>query len=553
MNKLDGQSFKQMILQAAIHLSNHKEKIDALNVFPVPDGDTGTNMDLTFSSGANEVKKSESTDIDKMSSLLSRGLLMGARGNSGVILSQLFRGFSKATEAKASLTAKEFATALERGVETAYKAVMKPIEGTILTVAKEAANKAVAMAESTTDITVVMAETLNEAKSSLNRTPNLLPVLKEVGVVDSGGQGLVVIYEAFLATLKGETLEQVETIELSMEEMVRAEHHKVIQAFISPEDIEYGYCTEFMIKLGTNSSPSFQEDEYREELESYGDSLLVVSDDDLVKVHIHSEKPGDLLTQAQTYGELINIKIENMRDQHSNLVGKDYRETSEEVESTVRPYGIVTVAAGLGIVELFQNLGATEVIHGGQTMNPSTEDLVQAIDKIRAETVFILPNNSNILMAAEQAAAVSTNEVIVIPTKTVPQGMATLFAFNQENDRSTNEEVMKAALDEIKSGQVTYAVRDTMMNGVQIKKDDFLSISEGEIIANSKTSREALNELLSNMVTEEDEIATLIYGEAIDEAEIDEVQQEFSEKFSHMDLEIHNGKQPVYSYIVAVE
>ncbi len=552
MNKLDGQSFKQMILQAAIHLSNHKAKIDALNVFPVPDGDTGTNMDLTFSSGANEVKKSESNDINKMSSLLSRGLLMGARGNSGVILSQLFRGFSKATEAKAFLTAKEFATALERGVETAYKAVMKPVEGTILTVAKEAANKAVEMAESTADITVVMTETLNEAKSSLNRTPNLLPVLKEVGVVDSGGQGLVVIYEAFLATLKGETLEQMEPLQLSMEEMVRAEHHKAVQSFISPDDIEYGYCTEFMIKLETNSSTSFQEEQYRKELESYGDSLLVVSDDDLVKVHIHSEKPGDLLTEAQTYGELINIKIENMRDQHSTLVGKD-SETTKEIESTVQPYGIVTVAAGTGIVELFQSLGATEVIHGGQTMNPSTEDLVQAVDKVKAETVFILPNNSNILMAAEQAAAVSTNQVIVIPTKTVPQGMATLFAFNQENDRSTNEEVMLAALEEIKSGQVTYAVRDTMMNGVQIKKDDFLSISEGEIIANSKTSKNALSELLSNMVTNEDEIVTLIYGETIDELEVDEVQKEFSEKFPHMEIEIHNGKQPVYSYIVAVE
>lgn len=543
MEKLDGQVFKQMILQAAIHLANNKDKVDALNVFPVPDGDTGTNMHLTFSSGANEIKKVTSEKIDAMTYHLSKGLLMGARGNSGVILSQLFRGFAKATEAKRELNAIEFATALGKGVETAYKAVMKPVEGTILTVAKDAASKAEQVAKSTNNIVEVMNETVKEAKASLYRTPNLLPVLKEVGVVDSGGQGLVVIYEAFLATLEGKTLDEVNTHEPSMEEMIRAEHHKSVQSHISADEIINGYCTEFMIKLV--DSVRFHEDEFRHELSKYGDSLLVVSDEELVKIHIHSEYPGDVMTYSQKYGELLNIKIENMREQHHQIVN-DENKMNEQV-------GIVTVAAGEGLIELFESLGASEVIHGGQTMNPSTEDVLSAIKKVNAETVFVLPNNGNIVMAAEQAANVSENRVIVIPTKTIPQGMAALFVFNQERDVEINEKEMKAAINDVKSGQVTYAVRDSVVNGVTIHKDDYLSIFEGQIISTSSESDKALQKLLKQMIDHDSELITIIYGEYIDEEQIEQIEALLEADFPHVEYEIHNGNQPVYSFIVAVE
>lgn len=548
MEKLDGRVFKQMILQAAIHLANNKDKVDALNVFPVPDGDTGTNMHLTFSSGANEIKKVTPDKISTITLHLSKGLLMGARGNSGVILSQLFRGFAKATEAKHALNAIEFASALGKGVETAYKAVMKPVEGTILTVAKDAANQAETVAKSTNNVIEVMNETVKEAKASLDRTPNLLPVLKEVGVVDSGGQGLVIIYEAFLAALEGKTLEEVNTHEPSMEDLIRAEHHKSVQSHISADEITYGYCTEFMIKLA--DSVRFHEDDFRHELSNRGDSLLVVSDEELVKIHIHSEYPGEVMTYSQKYGELMNIKIENMREQHSQIVNEENKNKQAEKKA---PYGIVTVAAGEGVVELFESLGASEVIHGGQTMNPSTEDVVQAIERVNAETVFVLPNNGNVVMAAEQAAKVAANNVIVIPTKTIPQGMASLFVFNQETDVETNENEMKAALKDVKSGQVTYAVRDSVVNGVTINKNDYLSIFEGEIVSTSSESIEALQRLLKQMIDDDSELITIIYGDHIDKKQVEQIEAFLEADFPHFDYEVLNGKQPVYTFIVAVE
>ena len=543
--KLDGQIFKQMILQAAIHLSNNKEKVDALNVFPVPDGDTGTNMHLTFLSGANEVKKIASAPISAVALTFSKGLLMGARGNSGVILSQLFRGFAKAAEEKSELNAEEFAQALGKGVETEYKAVMKPVEGTILTVAKEAAMKAESAAQSTRDLAFVMKETLNEAKASLERTPTLLPVLKEAGVVDSGGQGLVIIYEAFLAVLEGNAPapSDVDGKTIGMDEMIKIEHQKSVQTPLSVDEIVYGYCTEFMIQL--SDANRFSEDEFRQKLNKHGDSLLVVADEEVVKVHIHSEYPGEVLTFSQKYGELMNIKIENMREQHRQIVNASAKEKAV--------YGIVAVAAGEGLVELFKSLGASEVIHGGQTMNPSTEDFIQAINKVNAKSVFVLPNNGNIVLAAEQAAKVAGNHVTVIPAKTIPQGMAALFAFHPESDPKSNEREMKAALKNVRSGQVTYAVRDTVINGVKIYKDDYLGIFEGEIVAASSESVKALSQLLQHMVDDESELITIIYGDEMDDEEEKTLHSRLKTDFPEIDVEILEGNQPVYTFIAAVE
>lgn len=545
---LDGQLFKQMILQAMHHLTKHKENINALNVFPVPDGDTGTNMQLTFSSGANEVKKTDSEKIGEIAKRLAKGLLMGARGNSGVILSQLFRGFAKDTEMKDQLNAEDFASALKKGVETAYQAVMKPVEGTILTVAKDAAEKAVIVAKETNNITDVMKETLQAAKASLSRTPDLLPILKEVGVVDSDGQGLVYIYEAFLAVLEGKALEDVQRSELSMEEMVH-DHHQNVQSHFSADEIAYGYCTEFMIKR--NESASFDEQSYRAKLSEHGDSLLVISDEQFVKVHIHTEYPGEVMTYSQQFGELINIKIENMREQHAQIV---HQEKSEEgKDKAQKRFGIITVAAGEGLIHLLKSLGATYVIHGGQTMNPSTEDFVSAIQQVNAEKIFILPNNRNIIMAGQQAVEVTNSHVSIIPTKTIPQGIASLFVFNEDEDFETNERNMTNAAKQVKSGQVTYAVRDTVVNDVMIKKGDYLSIFEKEIVATSSDRIQALKKLLKQMVDDESELVTIIYGEEVKQTDVEAIERLLENEFSDLEFEIHEGNQPVYSFMVAVE
>lgn len=440
---LDGKRFAEMILQGAGHLSNNADYVDALNVFPVPDGDTGTNMNLSMTSGAKEVQNHVSEHIGKVGTALSKGLLMGARGNSGVILSQLFRGFSKAIESKSTISAAEFAAALQAGVNTAYKAVMKPVEGTILTVAKDSAKKAVDTMESNPEISIdqLMEAVFAESKASLKRTPDLLPVLKEVGVVDSGGQGLVFVYEGFLAVLKGEKVSSAK-VAASMTDLVSAEHHKSVASHINTEDIEFGYCTEFMVRF-EDDKETFKEDAFRQDLSEHGDSLLVIADDEIVKVHIHAEYPGKVLTYAQNYGSLINMKIENMRQQHTSLLDSGNAPSKPAEKKEKQPYGIVTVTMGKGIAELFRSIGSHSVIEGGQTMNPSTEDIVQAIKDVNAETVIILPNNSNIVMAAQQAASVVDDNVIVIPSKTVPQGMAALLAFNPsasaEDNRRSHE------------------------------------------------------------------------------------------------------------------
>ncbi len=470
---LDGRLFAEMVFQGAAHLSNNAKAVDALNVFPVPDGDTGTNMNLSMTSGAKEVKNNISDHIGKVGSALAKGLLMGARGNSGVILSQLFRGFAKAVEAKKEINSAEFAAALEAGVTTAYKAVMKPVEGTILTVAKDAAKRAVEIAKKEQDIAIVMEEVVKEAKASLQRTPELLPVLKEVGVVDSGGQGLVYVYEGFLSALKGENVADRKPIEVSMQELINAEHHKSAQSHIDTDEIEFGYCTEFMVRFERDKLQKhpFSEEAFRQDLSRFGDSLLVIADDELVKVHIHTEQPGEVLTYGQKYGSLINIKIENMRQQHANIVNQERNAASSASKAKQKEkYGIVTIAMGSGVAELFKSIGAHVVIEGGQTMNPSTEDIVKAIESINAETVFVLPNNKNIIMTAQQAATVVNQKVIVIPSKTVPQGMSALLAFNPSLSEEQNEKAMTVALSRVKTGQVTFSVREQRSMGWRLKK-----------------------------------------------------------------------------------
>ncbi|WP_404470346.1 DAK2 domain-containing protein [Sutcliffiella horikoshii] len=553
---LNGKRFAQMVIQGANHLSNNAKTVDALNVFPVPDGDTGTNMNLSITSGAKEVKGNVSEHIGKVGSALAKGLLMGARGNSGVILSQLFRGFSKHIESKETITSKDFAQALEAGVQTAYKAVMKPVEGTILTVAKDAAKKAVAVAKNEEDIIVLMEETLKEANASLKRTPDLLPVLKEVGVVDSGGQGLVYIYEGFLAELKGQRIEDIVPT-TTMNELVNAEHHKSVHSAINTEDIEFGYCTEFMVKFEeekVKTSP-FTEENFRNDLSEYGDSLLVIADEELVKVHIHAEQPGDVLTYAQKYGSLINMKIENMREQHSNLLFEEdaYPAPKPEVNKKREKFGIITVAMGEGIAELFKSIGAKAVIEGGQTMNPSTEDILKAIDEVNADNVIILPNNSNIIMAAKQAAEVAEQNVAVVESKTVPQGMAAILAFNPTGELADNEATMKEALGSVKTGQITFAVRDTNIDGVEIQKDDFMGIADGKIVLTNKDKKSAAKELLTSMMDDDSEILTVIYGEDVSEEDVEELVSDLEESYPDVEVEVHNGKQPLYSFIFSIE
>ncbi|QRF33747.1 DAK2 domain-containing protein [Bacillus safensis] len=555
IRNLDGRSFAKMILAGAHHLSQNAQIVDALNVFPVPDGDTGTNMNLSMTSGAKAVEETNTDHIGKVGVALSKGLLMGARGNSGVILSQLFRGFSKHIEQKETIDAKEFALALQAGVDTAYKAVMKPIEGTILTVAKDAAKKAVAVSAAEDQIDRVLELTIEEARASLDRTPDLLPVLKEVGVVDSGGKGLLCVYEGFLASLRGEELPPKAASLPTLKELVSAEHHKSAQSHMNTEDIEFGYCTEFMVKF-EDDKQSFDENAFREDLSEFGDSLLVVSDDTLAKVHIHAEQPGDVLSYAQRYGSLINMKIENMREQHSSIVNEEREHAPAAPKAPAdekQRFGVVSVAMGEGIADLFKSIGASVVIEGGQTMNPSTEDIVTAIESVHAETVFILPNNSNIVMAAKQAATVSSREVVVIPTKTVPQGMSALLSLNEAASNEDNERAMLEAIDHVKSGQITFAVRDTQIDGIDIAKGDYMGLFNGKITLTAKNQLDAAKELLTKMVTEDDEIVTIIKGEDASSDELDALQAFIEETFEDVEVEVHDGKQPLYSYILAVE
>ena len=546
MKSIDGIKFAEMVEMGAHHLYQNASYVDSLNVFPVPDGDTGTNMNLSMTSGAKETEVQKSAHIGKTAQALSKGLLMGARGNSGVILSQLFRGFGKSIEKEETIDVKAFAAAFQAGVDTAYKAVMKPVEGTILTVAREAAAKGVEVAEKETDMVKFMEAFITEAKASLNRTPDLLPVLKEVGVVDSGGQGLLFVYEGFLASLKGEPLP--ERNESSLDDLVNAEHHRV-QDFMNTEDIEFGYCTEIMVHLDANKEP-FDEAVFRAELDPMGDSLLVISDDEVAKVHIHTETPGNVLTAGQKYGSLLKIKVDNMREQHSAIVNDS---TPAPAKKEKVPYAVVTIAMGEGVASLLKSIGASYVIEGGQTMNPSTEDIVKAVQEIGAEKVLILPNNKNIIMAAEQAAELLDIDAAVVPTKTIPQGMAAILAFNPELSVEENKENMTSGFSHVKTGQVTFAVRDTSIDGVEIHKDDYMALAEGKIILSTPSMMDAAKEVVNALVDEDSEIVTIIFGEDTDEAGASDLASFIEENYADVEVEIVEGKQGLYPFILSVE
>ena len=549
MKSLDGIKFAEMVQMGAHHLYQNASYVDSLNVFPVPDGDTGTNMNLSMTSGAKETEANVVEHIGKTAQALSKGLLMGARGNSGVILSQLFRGFGKTIEKEATIDAKLLAAAFQGGVDTAYKAVMKPVEGTILTVAREAAAKGVEVAETTDNLIELMEAFVAEARASLNRTPELLPVLKEVGVVDSGGQGLLFIYEGFLASLKGEALP--EKNDASLDDLINAEHHRV-QDFMNTEDIEFGYCTEIMVRFEVDKEP-FSEEQFRNELNPMGDSLLVISDDEIAKVHIHTETPGAVLSAGQKYGSLMKIKVDNMREQHAAIVNDESAPAARMKKVEKIPYAIVTIAMGEGIAKLLRSIGASYVIEGGQTMNPSTEDIVKAVKEIGAERVLILPNNKNIVMAAEQAAELLDIEAAVVPTKTIPQGMAAILAFNPEVSVEDNKENMTEGFAHVKTGQVTYAVRDTSIDGVEIRKDDYMALAEGKIILSTPQMMDAAKEVINHLVDEDSEIITVIYGEDATEEQANELASFIEENFADAEVEIVEGKQSLYPFILSVE
>lgn len=560
VEKITETEFRKMILTSSDRLNKNAEFINSLNVFPVPDGDTGTNMSLSFASGSKYVSESTSANVGDLAQALAKGLLMGARGNSGVILSQVFRGFAKSVSNKKELTPQDLAQALQGGVETAYKAVMKPQEGTILTVARKSAEAAKKVVKDGGDIVAVMKDTYEAAEAALKTTPDLLPVLKEVGVVDSGGQGLTFVYQGFYDALSGNVRDDEvhKPSPVEMDEMVSAEHHKSAQGKLNTEDIKYGYCTEIMVRLGAGRlvEKKFDYDEFRGYLAEIGDSLLVIADDEVVKVHVHTEHPGMVLSYGQKFGSLIKVKVDNMRLQHETILEKDEEEEREEEISENEisgDYGIIAIASGEGVAEIFKNLGATYVLSGGQTMNPSTQDIVDAIAKTKKDKVIILPNNKNIFLAADQAAEVCDVDAVVVPSKTIAQGMAAMLGFSKDADLEENKEAMTDELDTVISGQVTIAVRDTTIEGREIKKDDYMGIVDGNIVVTNPDRKEAAIEMVKAMLDEDSEVVTIIYGEDGNKEEAEAIETAVSELDEDLEIEIHEGNQPVYPYLISVE
>lgn len=550
VKSLKAKKFKDMVLLGRQRLDKHTEYVNSLNVFPVPDGDTGTNMNLSFTSGANAVKESTSNKMGEVAQALAKGLLMGARGNSGVILSQLFRGFSKAFEGKDDVDGKDLAKAFQAGVDTAYSAVMKPVEGTILTVARQSAAAGMKKSEETDDVIVIMETVLDAAKKSLKKTPDLLPILKEVGVVDSGGQGLVYIYEGFLSSLTGEDpAEDADSIDL--DELVRAEHHRSgVHEHVNTGDIEFGYCTEIMVKIGEGETveEEFEYDEFRNYLDKIGDSLLVVSDEEIIKVHVHTERPGEVMNYGQKFGSLMKIKVDNMREQHSALSDEQVKEPVQE-----KDFAVISIAPGEGIQRLFESLGIDYVLQGGQTMNPSTEDIVKAMNQVPAKNYIILPNNKNIFMAAEQATQVTEANAAVVETRTIQQGLTAMLGYNPAEDLESNIEAMKEEIGLVKSGQVTFAVRDTEINGLAIKKDDFMGIIEGEIKVSAPDLFDVTVDTIKQMLDEDSEIVTILIGENGTEEEAEKLSDFIEENYPDIETEVHEGGQPVYPYLISVE
>lgn len=547
ISKINGKLFADMIIQGAQNLSNNADLVDSLNVYPVPDGDTGTNMNLTMTSGREEVENNLSKNIGELGKTFSKGLLMGARGNSGVILSQLFRGFCKNIESESEINSKLLAESFQAGVETAYKAVMKPVEGTILTVAKDAAQAAIEKANNTEDCIELMEYIIVKANESLENTPNLLAVLKEVGVVDSGGKGLLCVYEGFLKALKGEKVE-AKVAKLDKDEFVHDEHD--FHGVINTEDIIYGYCTEMMVRFGKNKK-AFDEQEFRQDMSQFGDSLLVINDEEIVKVHVHTEYPGKVFNYGQQYGELIKLKVENMREQHREVIRKEQHTAKPKMETVET--AIITISMGEGISEIFKSMGATHIISGGQTMNPSTKDIVKVIEQSKCKRAIILPNNKNILMASEQAASIVDAEAVVIPTKSIPQGISALFQYDVDATLEENKAQMADSVNNVKSGSLTYAVRDTKIDGVEIKKDAFMGLIEDKIVSSQSDQLTTVTELLNEMLADDSEILTVIIGQDAEQAVTDNMINWIEEQYPDVEVEVHEGGQPIYQYFFSVE
>ena len=551
---IDAVMLQKMFLAGAKNIEARKEYINELNVFPVPDGDTGTNMTLTILSAAKEVAAIEEPTIENLSKAISGGSLRGARGNSGVILSQLFRGFTRGIAGETELTVPVLARAFEKAVETAYKAVMKPKEGTILTVAKGGSDKAVELAVDVEDVQEFGSLVLDHMKAVLDRTPEMLPVLKEAGVVDSGGQGLVTVLEGCFDALMGKEVD----FESLKTEPVKKVASVMDSSEVSTADIKFGYCTEFIIMLEKKFT---MDDElaFKAYLSGIGDCVVVVADDEVVKVHVHTNDPGLAIQKALTYGALSNMKIDNMRLEHTEKVIKEAEkkaqvEQEEKKAEPKKPFGFISVSVGEGLSEIFTGLGVDYLIEGGQTMNPSTEDMLEAIEKVNAETIFILPNNKNIILAAEQAAELTEDkEIIVLPTKTIPQGITALINFMEDKTSKENAENMTRELKNVKSGQVTYAVRDTSIDGKEIHVDDIMGIGENGIEAVGKDLTETTLELLDGMIDEDSELVSIFYGEGTTEDDAQAIADKVTEKYPDVEAEVQFGGQPVYYYIISVE
>ena len=550
--------FKMMVISASNNLYNHYPEVDALNVFPVPDGDTGMNMNLTLTSGAKEVQNRSDNDIYSIAKTFSRGLLMGARGNSGVITSQIFRGFAEALEGKKEINAVELADAFVNGSKIAYKAVIRPVEGTILTVIRESSENLKKKIRTFSSIEDAFKILLHEAKESLERTPNLLPVLKEVGVVDSGGAGLVKILEGMESMIHGDFIErnEAEVVDKNGNAQVKADE----------EESEFGYCTEFILRLGPKETKkAFNKNRFTSVLNAHGNSLVVVQDEDLVKVHVHTLTPGNIFNYAQQFGEFVKLKCENMTEQHNEILfsenAKDMAASKLSSAPLAAPkekkeYALIATSSGSGIDELFKEVGVEYIVSGGQTMNPSTNDFIDAVKKCNAKVCYIFPNNGNIILAASQAKEVLKDEydIRVIPTKTIMQGVVSAMNFNPDLSNDDNESALNDAISAVKSGAVTFSIKDTEINGVSVKKDEYMAIRESkDIISSFKDKFDALRDLIKHLVDEDSALVTILYGEDVSDEDANALIDEFNNEYPDFEFDIRKGNQPVYSFIVGVE
>ena len=548
--------FGKMVQAAAAKLNQQAEFINSLNVFPVPDGDTGTNMSMSMASGAKYEREATSTAVGELAQSVAKGLLMGARGNSGVILSQIFRGFAKGCEGKTTLSTKDFVDAYANGAKTAYKAVMKPTEGTILTVVRESAQAGLNKVKETDDLEAVLATIVAAADAALQKTPELLPVLKEVGVVDSGGQGLAFVLHAFYGALTGEEIADELPDNAQMDEMINAKHHQSAQGKLDPDDIEFGYCTQMMVRIGKGKqvTQAFDYETFYNYLADLGDSLLVINDDEVVKVHVHTEHPGKVLTWGQQFGDLQTVKVDNMRWQQEEIMKEDQPAQPTAVAPQETPAtAVIAVASGDGVAKLLQSLGVTQVIAGGQTMNPSIQDLADAINQSGAKQALILPNNGNIFMAAEQAAQVAEIPVQIVHTKTIAQAMSALLEYNPEASLADNQAAMESVLGNVASGEVTVAVRDTQLNGQTIHKDDYMGIVDGEIVAVAPTVEAAAEKMVAAMLDEDSEVVTILYGADGSKEAAEALKEQILTQDDELDVQIYEGDQPVYPYLISVE